>query len=289
LQVHLYYTKYCGRDRWAMKSLVAILWTLDTLHLVILVILLYHYTVTNWGDVVVLGLTTWSLKIQILIGTIITLVVQCFFAFRIWRLSGKNWVLAGAIVILSLIQLGFGTAVCMVHFFQESLSTTDSKGDKFRIETGLSSDIACDLVITASMVYYLQKSRTGFKGTNQMINMLITYTIRTCLLTTLCTLSSLITFLVFPDALIYAAFYFIACRLYANSFLSTLNARESIVNINPGSDMISLGRVAGTGPYSTNDGLVTVVIGSDKCSPSEAHCQSQRGSGVYDSKAKLSV
>ena len=53
--------------------------------------------------------------------------------------------------------------------------------------------------------------------------------------------------------------------------------------------MINLGRVAGTGPYNTNDGPVTVVIGSDKCSPSEAHSQSQRGSGVYDGKAKLSA
>jgi len=259
-----------------MKSLVALLWTLDTLHLALLIIMVYHYTVTNWGDIVALSLTTWTLKVQVLIGAIMTLIVQCFFALRIWRLNGKNWVLTGAIVILSLLQLGFSTEICMVNLFQESLNPIDSKGDKFRIETGLSSDIACDLVITVAMVYYLQKSRTGFKSTNMMINMLITYMIRTCLLTTLCTLSSLITFLVFPDALIYAAFYFIACRLYANSLLSTLNARESILNLNQGSDMISLGRVAGSGPYSANDGLVTVVVGSDKWSLSEAHSQPHR-------------
>ena len=73
---------------------------------------------------------------------------------------------------------------------------------KFITGTALSGDIACDIVITVSMCYYLQRSRTGFKGylfqaqarmlkfsllihsTNTMINMLITYAIRTCLLTT---------------------------------------------------------------------------------------------------------
>src|ERR1700685_757605 len=64
-----------------------------------------------------------------------------------------------------------------------------------------------------------------------------------------------------------------------------LNARESIININLVSDMISLGRIAGTGPYSADDGSVTVVIGSDKWSTSEAHGQPQRGPGVYDGKA----
>jgi len=112
------------------------------------------------------------------------LIVQCFFARRIWRLSGKNWALTGTIVVLSLFQLGFGTAF-MVHGFQtQFFDTTGSKANKFITGTALSGDIACDIVITVSMCYYLQRSRTGFKGTNTMINMLITYAIRTCLLTT---------------------------------------------------------------------------------------------------------
>ena len=272
--------------------------TLDTLHLAILVIMLYHYTVTNWGDVVVLGLTTWcaaiefswkNLQVEQLSGvwkskfwseyapalqlntnhahlrhscgrrsllwlysasslsvsgvvSVISLSLSPlevrFVTQLSFPVSGKNWVLAGAIVG-SLFNLSAAYGLLMVksgdiitdstrclclhtsfisvlmckqwqglvpqyawctcthsfflerprlatdsrilQSFQESLSTTDSKGDKvglylyfklftyrdilkFRIETGLSSDIACDLVITASMVYYLQKSRTGFKG-----------------------------------------------------------------------------------------------------------------------------
>jgi len=71
---------------------------------------------------------------------------------------------------------------------------------KFLTGTFLSSDIASDILITVSMCYYLHRSRTGLKryifygqecydlidthSTNTMINLLITYAIRTCLLTT---------------------------------------------------------------------------------------------------------
>lgn len=77
--------------------------------------------------------------------------------------------------------------------------------------TALSGDIACDITIAMSVCYYLQKSRTAFKrhafhryvrhtiwqlipqSTNTMINLLITYAIRTCLLTTCVSVLALIT------------------------------------------------------------------------------------------------
>jgi len=40
--------------------------------------------------------------------------------------------------------------------------------------------------------------------------------------------ASLISLVLSPDSLIYAAFYFCIGRFYINSFLATLNARESI-------------------------------------------------------------
>ncbi|KIM76361.1 hypothetical protein PILCRDRAFT_646815 [Piloderma croceum F 1598] len=76
------------------------------LHLALVTTMMYHYTVTNWGDVTVLIRTTWSLKVQIIIATVLVLIAQCFFARRIWRLSGKNWVPTALIVLLPLCQLG---------------------------------------------------------------------------------------------------------------------------------------------------------------------------------------
>jgi len=261
LQTHLYYTKYSGKDGGRMKFLVGLLWVVDTFHLVLVTTMIYHYTVTNWGDVVVLARTTWSLELNIMTGNILTLIVQCFYARQIWRLSGKNWALTGTIVLLSLIQLGFGIAF-MIHGFQNQVfALSESRVNKIVTEIALSGDIACDIVISVSMCYYLHKSRTGFKGTDTMINLLITYAIRTCLLTTICITACLIAFIVLPGSMVHSAFYFIACRLYANSLLSTLNARERILDKSIGNDVISLGRFAGGSQYSSKP--VAVVIGSD--------------------------
>ncbi|EED78232.1 predicted protein [Postia placenta Mad-698-R] len=53
--------------------------------------------------------------------------------------------------------------------------------------SGLSAGIACDSLIAASIIYYLQIRRTIFPRTNRAINLLITYALNTCLLTTVFT------------------------------------------------------------------------------------------------------
>jgi hypothetical protein len=93
---------------------------LDSLHLALVTTMMYHYTVTNWGDATVLIRTTWYVAFEIftqpraeqmfqgvwrfkslsryahatqtnlpayayfLCQTVLTLIVQCFFARRIW-------------------------------------------------------------------------------------------------------------------------------------------------------------------------------------------------------------
>src|ERR1700733_11044706 len=51
----------------------------------------------------------------------------------------------------------------IVGHFSSSMSSLYEYIPKFIIGTGLGAGIACDIVITVSMCYYLQKSRTGFK------------------------------------------------------------------------------------------------------------------------------
>jgi len=193
-------------------------------------------------------------------------------------------------VLLSLLQLGFGIASCVAHGFQVSLSTPDSKGDKFWTGITLSSAAACDIVITASMVYYLRKSQTNLGACLlQAQAWLITFMIRSFLLTTVCMLSALITFLVFPNTLVHAAFYFIACRLYSTSLLSTLNSRETIAEKggSQGGNLGSLrfGGVSANSTNTSNDGDGIIVIGSDKWSLTETHSKPHKKS---DGKAPYS-
>lgn len=180
----------------------------------------------------------------------------------------------------------------MWHSFQMQFLDAGSKTNKFLVAATLSGNIACDVVISVSMCYYLQKSRTGFKWTDTMINTLITYAIRTCLLTTLCTMCTLVTFLALPQTMIFFSFSFIACKLYANSFLSILNNRESVAEKGRPQEgnFISLGSPRVGDTNTAGVGNCAVVKGSsDKWVTTGAHNQPHERSDVFDGTTKLPI
>jgi len=89
---------------------------------------------------------------------------------------------------------------------------------------------AGDVLIAIVLCSMLQKSRTGFKKSDTMINKLIIFTMNTGLLTSFCAVASLISILAAPNTFIYIAFFFNIGRLYSNTLMATLNARQSIRN-----------------------------------------------------------
>jgi hypothetical protein len=58
--------------------------------------------------------------------------------------------------------------------------------------------------------------------------MLVTYSIKTCLLITICTITALSFLVSQPLSFTYSPPYQMACYLYANALLSTLNSRETL-------------------------------------------------------------
>ncbi|KAJ8691867.1 hypothetical protein PTI98_011387 [Pleurotus ostreatus] len=93
-----------------------------------------------------------------------------------------------------------------------------------------------DLFISICLVYMLYRRRTGYKKSNTIISRLIIFTINTGSLTTLFAIGSLISILVWDDTLIYVTFFFCIGRLYANTFLATLNARSILRSVGQDDD-----------------------------------------------------
>ncbi|KAI0316898.1 hypothetical protein OF83DRAFT_1172450 [Amylostereum chailletii] len=208
LQVYLYFTEHSAGDGHFLKLFVAFLLALDTLHVALVSLCVYHYTITSFGDFKALGRATWSLNIQVVIGTLMSLLVQCFFARRVYYLSSKRIVVPSLIVILSLGQLLVGGIVYVIHAFGLPLSIA-----------GLSLDLVCDTLIAGSMIFYLLKHRSKFSRTNNAINVLVTYSMNTCLLITLFTLICLVLWLTETVTLIYAPFFFILIRQVSSLFV----------------------------------------------------------------------
>ncbi|KAI0316901.1 hypothetical protein OF83DRAFT_1124267 [Amylostereum chailletii] len=225
LQVYLYYTEHSGRDGKFLKAFVAVLMVLDTTHVAFLFTFLYHYTVTNYGDLRVLAETTWSLIGQVTVGTVMSFMVQCFFARRVYILGKKKIVVPSIIVILSLGQLVVGGILYAIKAFQVVLFSNAPPDLPYAL-SALSMDLACDATIAVAMIYYLRKSRAAVSNTNRAIDILITYTMNTCLLTTICACACLILWVTSTRTLVYAPFFFVLVRLYSCSLMCSLNSRD---------------------------------------------------------------
>ncbi|KAK6966587.1 hypothetical protein R3P38DRAFT_2590636 [Favolaschia claudopus] len=104
LQIFLYFTKYCSRDRGILKIFVLFLFALDAFHLALVSHSLYSVVVTNFGDYVQLGIAPWSLLIQTVVGILLGTLVQFFYGWRIYVISKKSVILPAMIVSAVLVS-----------------------------------------------------------------------------------------------------------------------------------------------------------------------------------------
>ncbi|KAH9834503.1 uncharacterized protein C8Q71DRAFT_145094 [Rhodofomes roseus] len=207
LQTYLYFTQYCKEDGRGLKTLVVVVVAADSFHAVLLAMAYYHYTVTNFGDYVALQKDYWSLSVQVGVGAVAGFLVQSFFAFRLYRLSERRIIIPIVICALALFQLASSTAYTIIGYKDEIVDSM-ANGARATIGCSLAANIACDLVIAAANVYYLEIRRTLSQRTNKAIKLLIVYSLNTYALATVFTLVCLITWLACPG-LVHAALEFI--------------------------------------------------------------------------------
>ncbi|KAK7000604.1 hypothetical protein R3P38DRAFT_2797247 [Favolaschia claudopus] len=183
-------SSYCSRDSLLLKSFVAVLLSLDTLHGALVAYALYVTVVTNFGDYASLTKLPWSGVIETIIGALVAGMVQFFYAWRIYALSKKSFILPFIIAICAVLGFVFGTL-----YAQKGLSVPYVKVEGLLLvysSTALAFSITSDIIITVAMLYYLSRSKTGMKATNRAINTLVAYAISSGLVTTMFAIADLI-------------------------------------------------------------------------------------------------
>jgi len=153
--------------------------------------------------------------------------VHGFFAFRIHLLSKGNWFVVAPIVVLALARLGFASTTCSKMLIYKSFSMF-IEHSAWVFTMGLVASSILDVVVTASLVWYLRHARSGFEGLDQIVNTLCRYTVENGLLTCVGIIISLGFWLGMRTNLVFMALHFVLAKLYANSLLATLNNRRHI-------------------------------------------------------------
>ncbi|KAG6827684.1 hypothetical protein H0H92_010753 [Tricholoma furcatifolium] len=222
VQAFFYFTNY-SNDHWVLRALVVLVTLFDIVHLALVSHAIYWYLIVQYGNGEASNIIIWSVLVEVLITGMTGFLVQCFYLTRVWHLSKKNIYLTG---LLGLLSIG---NIATVFTFTVKALMLKTWFDLVTIKpitlTADALTTVVDILIAASLCWYLSRIRTGFRTSDTMIKKLMLFVINTGLL---CALGSFVSILASPTTLVFAAFYFNLGRLYTNSFLASLNARKSI-------------------------------------------------------------
>lgn len=225
VQTFTFFTRR-SKDLPVFKLLIAFLLVLDTFDTVLNCHFLYFYLVKNYLNPLAIVAPVWSVIIHVAVTSISDFIIRSMFARRIYRLSRHNIFLTAGIVALSFTDLICGLIITAKAFGVTSYLDLDPLSSLMYLNfaAGTSSDLSVALVLC----YLLRRSRTGFQQTDSLITILMVYTVNTGLLVALDASAGLITYIVMPHNLIFLGFYLLMSKLYLNSYLASLNAREGI-------------------------------------------------------------
>ncbi|KAF9258133.1 hypothetical protein L218DRAFT_821370, partial [Marasmius fiardii PR-910] len=220
----LYYLSF-PKDRIAVKSLVYVVFLLDTTQSVIFFRDAYTIFGPGFGDMTVLRAAHLSgISVPILTG-LGDLIVQCFYSYQIQVIS-RSWILP--IVILSVALTQFVAAIMEgVLIFQINNSAILQARTLVPCTIWLVGSALCDTIIAAAMTAYLFRASSGLKG-NAIISRLVRLIVET---------GSLTASVAIIDAALFIAvqkypFHMIPSRclakLYSNTLMVILNSRMRI-------------------------------------------------------------
>ncbi|KAL0952285.1 hypothetical protein HGRIS_006575 [Hohenbuehelia grisea] len=226
LQTYWYYHWYARRDTKVHKISVGFLWALDTVHLILICHGVYHYMVTGFGNFFGLLGVVWSLKLQVTINVLIIFIVHCLYTYRVWLLGGyHNGFLA--YFVMAVLCAGLAMGIVLAYEVYKVDSFPQHEQMSWSIIAAVATATIIDFVIAAAMCYYLRKSKGPQPHLNNRLSNLMQFVLGSGFLTSATSTSVLISYIALPDTLVFLAIESFLTKLYINSFLAMLNARES--------------------------------------------------------------
>jgi len=225
-QTFLYFSMY-RLDAMRLKILVGYIWTIDLFHTAFVCATIWNYVIIHFGNTSYIDVIPSVLPVTIILTSFLTFPVHMFFVHRIYRLMKQNLFISVPIAVLAFLRV---CSACVTSSEMLILKRFSVFIKEFRwvFTLGLSLSSTVDILITTTLCYNLETSRTGSSQLNRVINLLMLYTFENGLLTCIATIVSMVCWLTTPHDLIFMGIHFVISKLYANSLLVALNTRRQI-------------------------------------------------------------
>ncbi|KAF7360532.1 hypothetical protein MVEN_00784200 [Mycena venus] len=199
---------------------------INTFHTALFVYLIWLYMVDNYLNGAFVLSAPWPITAVPLLTTLSATPIQIFMAYRVLRLSQSPLLFAFlAIITLTNGAIAVVTSVLAfaVHIYYDGSRLTPL------VNSWVAVMLLNDLSLTMSLVFYLNKNRTGlFHKTKNIVRRLTRSTLESAAFGSLFSIMVLITFTKFPKTALHLVFSAPMGRIYASTLLSTLNRRESL-------------------------------------------------------------
>jgi len=158
-----------------------------------------------------------------IIAGFLVCIVQVFFCLRVWKVSGKNRVLAAVIAISSAMTFAAGLAVNIIQF-----KNPTSYPLQPLCRCALVGAMVCDATICGSMVYFFRSYRVGQPRTEPVLQQLIILFVNMGVILCICAAATLILYETKRGTGASLTSVFISSKLYINSMMATLNVRKHL-------------------------------------------------------------
>ncbi|KAJ7065449.1 hypothetical protein C8F01DRAFT_1125650 [Mycena amicta] len=226
-QVYIYVSRF-PNDAVKVKGLVAVVWLCELAHVICISHTLYILTISDYGRPERIHSLPLSIDASTVFNAIVAVCVQGFFSYRIYRLSKGllipflSWTLSFLFLVATLTV--FGICLTLVPF------ATFEQRWGWLLDTMWSLAAANDLLIAVTLAvhFWAWRREEPSHQTIALVDKLIAWTIETGIVTSAAAILNLICFIVMKTNFIWIAWYVITARLYSNSFLASLNSRETL-------------------------------------------------------------
>ncbi|KAJ6537947.1 hypothetical protein B0H19DRAFT_1270325 [Mycena capillaripes] len=225
VQVYMYCEAF-PRDRLGIKALVWSMFILETGFTILITIAAWNAFGPGWGDPDTLGGIDWTWLPMLFLNATLAAMAQGFYSWRIWSLTNRRLWLPILIGCVMLTQVGAAFYSGMVMAIR-GRTVPQLFALWKEITVWLGGSAACDLLITASLVYILarHKRTSRYQHTTGLINRLIRFNVETGSVTSVAALVEGTLWLSCRELNIHYIFFFILGRLYSNMLMATLNCR----------------------------------------------------------------
>ncbi|KIJ34505.1 hypothetical protein M422DRAFT_263474 [Sphaerobolus stellatus SS14] len=222
VQVYIYYLCF-PNDKKVFKILIYAVFAIDTVQTALSGVDLWYWFCHGFGDMTRLTNTFLSPYDTPILGSLIALIRQLFFCYRIWVLN-KNYLLPGFIATVAIFQAIGG----LIQGYQSALvpNFNSFRGhiDIIGIDVWLIGTAVTDTLIAICLSYLLITSTGGSSTRSNNIVQSITHNLDTPDAASIAIIS-IVLFFSLPDKSYFICPTAILGKLYSNALLMTFNNR----------------------------------------------------------------